>query len=320
MEHKIKLITYNIDGLPEYLDLNTLPWILNPIAWIYKLFKGTTLININDNHNISVCTKYISKWLSDNNADIIGVQEDFNYHAELMESLSNSYATGTYTGDIELSKLFSRVEFCTHFPLPRFKVDGLELIANSKNIKILEEKIIKWNKSYGYFSHANDLLTHKGYRFYSILIDGEINLDLYIVHMDADFYNQETCPNVDGDIEARNSELTQLKEFIENRYNAGNNNPTIIMGDTNCYNKYDWDVNTINEYLLNPINAIPNLSIKEAVPTNFSDADRLFYINNENSKYNIVLKECYYGDNTNEDIGRLSDHKPLISVISLETK
>lgn len=40
----IKILTYNVDGLPESLDLNNLPWILKPIAWIYKLIKGTTIV------------------------------------------------------------------------------------------------------------------------------------------------------------------------------------------------------------------------------------------------------------------------------------
>ena len=39
---EIKLATYNIDGLPEQLDLNDLPWLFKPIAWVYKMFKGTT--------------------------------------------------------------------------------------------------------------------------------------------------------------------------------------------------------------------------------------------------------------------------------------
>ena len=35
----IKLVTYNIDGLPSRLDLKMLPWVFKPFVWIYKLFK-----------------------------------------------------------------------------------------------------------------------------------------------------------------------------------------------------------------------------------------------------------------------------------------
>lgn len=44
----IKVVSYNIDGLPEKLDLRQLPLVLRPIAWVYKLFKGTTLVTVNN--------------------------------------------------------------------------------------------------------------------------------------------------------------------------------------------------------------------------------------------------------------------------------
>ena len=44
MDNQLKLITYNIDGLPEKLDLNDLPLILRPIAWVYKLIKKRELL------------------------------------------------------------------------------------------------------------------------------------------------------------------------------------------------------------------------------------------------------------------------------------
>lgn len=320
MESVIKLVTYNIDGLPEYLDLKELPWILKPIAWVYKLIKGTTLICVNDNHNISKCISYISKWLYDSDADMIAVQEDFNYHTELMESLNNNYCAGTYSGNIGLSKLFSKVECLTKFPLPRFKADGLGFIFKNNRVKVLDEKLVRWKKSYGYFTHANDQLTHKGFRFYSLLIDDKINLDLYVIHMDADFYDEVNCPDVEGDIKARESELNQLVEYIINRYEKRNYVPSIIMGDTNCYNKYAWDVENLNKNLLYAIDKTGHLSIKEAIPTNFDDVDRMYYINHNESKYKIGLKECYYGENTNEDVGRLSDHRPFISTFTLQEK
>ena len=46
----------------------------------------------------------------------------------------------------------------------------------------------------------------------------------------------------------------------------------------------------------------------------------MYYINHNESKYKIGLKECYYGENTNEDVGRLSDHRPFISTFTLQEK
>jgi endonuclease/exonuclease/phosphatase family metal-dependent hydrolase len=127
--------------------------------------------------------------------------------------------------------------------------------------------------------------------------------------MDADFYNPDTCPDVSGDIKARKSQLEQLSEYIINR-NAPR--PSIIMGDTNSTEKYAWDRENINNCLLNPINATGTLYIQEAVPSNYVDVDRVFYINSRNSNTSLKVKECYY------DLEQhWSDHFPLIAEFTL---
>jgi len=316
MKAEIKIATYNIDGLPDYLDLNDLPWILKPISWIYKLIKKTTIIKINDDSDTPEKIKKIGKVLLDSDSDIIGVQEDFNYHSELMESLSENYNCGTYSGGFDLKNLFKSTEWKTMFPLPRFKADGINIINKKSRINVIKEEIISWNDGYGYFNHANDLLTHKGFRYYSLIIDGEYKLDVYVLHMDADFYNETTCPDVSGDIEARKLELKQLTNFILDKADNGANTPSIIIGDTNSSNDYYWDVNNINYNLLYPINASAHLSIKEAVPDNYMNVDRIFYINNSHSNYDVQLIECYF----DLDIERLSDHKPLYAKFEITKK
>lgn len=292
----IKVITYNIDGLPEKLDLNDLPWILKPIAWIYKLLRGTTLITINDgiNHN-----KEISEYLKQ--GDIIGVQEDFCYHNELLSSLKK-YNTGTYKEGFNLSKLFSSIKL---FPYLRFKSDGINIFTNWT---INKEKIISWKKSYGYFGNANDKLTSKGFRYYNISKDG-IYIDVYIVHMDADFY-KGNYSKIRKDVEARKSQLIQLCNYILNNYSL---NPIIIMGDTNSYYKYEWDSINIQKYLINPIERKSELQICEALPSNFSDCDRIFYINNIYSKNKLILEDCYFDLEVS-----LSDHKPLVATFNIK--
>lgn len=310
----MRLITYNIDGLPEKLDLKTLPLILRPIAWVYKLFKKTTIISVNDNVDAAKKITEISERLSSSKADIIAVQEDFNYHDELMSSLSSGYSCATYMGGFDLSKIFSKVECLTHFPLPRFKIDGLNILSNNKTVQIENEKIVRWKKSYGYFKHANDLLTHKGFRFYNVVADGNVVIDVYIVHMDADFYNETDCSDVSKDVEAREKQLQQLVEHIKQRNNDGSTNPIIIMGDTNSYYKYEWDKNNIEINLIHELNHLPNLSAKEAVPNNFSDCDRIFYVNNLLCNYKLSLAECYF----DLSFDNLSDHKPLIADFKID--
>lgn len=310
IQSKLKVITYNIDGLPEQLDLNTLPWILRPIAWIYKLIKKTTIVKVNDNTDTDKKSKHISKCLLKSDADIIGVQEDFNYHNELMSELKTTYNEGTYMGGFDLSKLFSKVEIFSHFPLPRFKADGLNLLTKNNRIKRFVEHIEKWNDCNGYIDHANDLLTHKGFRYYDLLIDDKFRIDVYVLHMDADF--QHTGEDITKDVEARKSQLHQLTNHIIAKYLEGNISPIIIMGDTNSYVDRDFDVKNIQENLIDPINVHDQMNIEEVIPEGKKDCDRIFFINHKNADYQLKVKDCNYDTTFNEEIGNVSDHYPFV--------
>jgi len=303
-----KLITYNIDGLPNTLDLNDLPWLFKPIVWVYKLIKKTSIVTINDNNNVALKIQQISTYLSKSDADIIAVQEDFNYHNELINKISNKYKWGTFTGKFDLSKIFSSMSW---FLYPRFKTDGMNLFVKVKDITIKNEDIVSWKKSNGYISHGNDLLTHKGFRFYTIGINNEYYIDMYIIHMDADFYHPENCTDVSKDIEARKSQFDQLSSYILNKYKEDKSKPIIIMGDTNSYDKYEWDVNNI-KYFIDKINSNNKLHCNEVKPNNFSDCDKIFIINNDNSDYKIIDVNCYFDIDIN-----YSDHKPLITEIEI---
>lgn len=284
--NKVRLVTYNIDGLPDKLDLADLPWLFKPIAWVYKWIKKTTLVPINDGTDRQAKTKEISEYLATLNADIIAVQEDFNYHKELMSSLKG-YKGTTHTGDISLKNLFSKTEWR---PLPRLKTDGLNLLTNN-NVSVLWERIFRWNTSNGYISHANDKLTHKGFRHYCCTVKG-VNIDLYVLHMDADFYHPENCPDVSKDIKARKKQLKQLIEYIQKKNSI---NPVIIVGDTNSTEDYEWDRENIQLLL--------DCGFTEAKPGENS-VDRLFYKDGIYNKVHEVKAELGRGD--------LSDHRPLI--------
>ena len=302
---EIKVLTYNVDGLPQELDLNDLPWYLKPISWVYRLFKKTTIIKINDNPNISSRMKEISSYLSRSCADIIGVQEDFNYHTELASNLSE-YESGSYIGGFDLSKIK------IGYPV-RFKTDGLNLFVKKSVTTPCGEDIVKWNKSYGYFGHANDKLAEKGFRYYDLLLYGKYALNVYVLHMDADYYNPEGCIDIEKDVEARKSQLKQLTEYIKSETLYGNWNPSIIIGDFNSYNRFIWDKENLEINLIHEISHFKDLSIEEAKPNNFEDCDRIFIINHDLADYKLSVKECYFNTEVN-----LSDHKPLIAVLDIE--
>ena len=307
---EIKFITYNVDGLPETLDLNDLPWIFKPIVWIYKLITKTTIIRLNDNDNRSESSQFIGERMKDDGIDIIGLQEDFNYHNDISNGLGGKYVSNNHGGGFNLSKLFSTTEWLTYFPLPRFKCDGIGLFINDK-IKILNEQFIRWEKSCGYFKHANDALTHKGFRYFSLAINNEIEMDVCVLHMDATFDLED-----ERDLKARESQLKQLSKYIKS---INTDKPIVIMGDTNSYPHLNIDIKNVQENLIDSINEVPNLHISEVVPNDGVFIDKFFIVNNDKSKHTLIPKECYF-DRTynNSKIGIVSDHDPLIMKISVK--
>lgn len=309
---ELKIVTYNIDGLPSKLDLKDLPWFLRPVAWIYKLIKKTTEVAINDNGNKEECMAEIGKFLKASNADIIGVQEDFNYHKVYTRPYLEEYSQGTHQGGFDLKKGIR------WFPYPRFRADGLDLFVKNGKVKIKEEKIVKWDKSCGYISHANDRLTQKGFRCYTVTIENKVDIDIYILHMDADFYHPENCPDVKKDIQARASQLKQLSDYITERFMSGFTNPIIVMGDMNSSPEYQWDVNNINEYLVKPLKGLPFVGIKEVVPSNEKDVDRIFAINNIYSNFVLIPSGCAFGLEIGKGDGKPSDHWPLMATFVIK--
>lgn len=294
--NKLRIVSYNIDGLPEKLNLADLPWYLTPIAWVYKVIKGTTEIRINDGSDRAEKIEEISEYLNSLNPDIIAVQEDFNFHKELMSSLTDYYDE-THTGDISLKNLMSKT---TWRPLPRFKADGLGLIwKRGRGFFPATEDIVCWNKSNGYTNHANDKLTHKGFRLYKLMM-GRCWILLYVLHMDADFYHPEKCPDISKDVEARRSQILQLLEHIaKNRYYA----PVIIVGDTNSTDSYPWDEKNIQLLL--------SAGFTEVKPAENS-VDRLFYMDGAYDKIYSAKAEL--------GIKGLSDHRPLIVDLELDVR
>lgn len=275
------------------------------------------LFGINEDGPAADGTRAISAKIAEYDWDIIGVSEDFNYNDELMSSLSANYNAGTHRGG---------VAWLTN------DTDGLNLIWK-KSLSVTGESWTSWNTHYstGIFGTGNgaDGMIDKGYRYYEAEVADGVYVDIYILHMDAD--------SDQGDIEARYAQLDQLADAITA---SDNDNPIIVMGDTNCrYTRED-----IRTAFINPINEDPRFEIKDAwiegaregVYPNVGDdalmavdkggsyeypqaeiVDKIFYINNTDSHVKLTLDSYDVATNfTDENGTALADHWPIVGTFT----
>lgn len=269
-------------------------------------------ITINGDGPGSEGTKKISAKMASYGWDIIGVSEDFNYNTELMSSLTN-YTDGTHRGGVSgLSN----------------DTDGLNLIWKN-TISVSGEKWTSWNTHYstGIFGTGNgaDGMIDKGYRYYKATVADGVNVDVYILHMDAD--------SDAGDIAARESQLTQLADAIKA---SDNKNPIIVMGDTNC--RYTRE--QLKSLFIDALDADNRFTVKDTwvekvwngtYPSYGADAmvakdkggtydypqaeivDKIFCINNTDSDVKLTINSHTVATDFTDDNGNaLADHWPVV--------
>ena len=112
----LKILNYNVDGLPLPAFLSSTG--RNPLA----------------------CSKQIPAKLNAFGADIIAVQEDFNFHTILKTHIDAKYTT-YHSGGIPFG-------------------DGLNFYSNLPLYNITR---VPWEKAYGIFDAGSDELTPKGF-------------------------------------------------------------------------------------------------------------------------------------------------------------
>lgn len=273
-----KVCTYNVDGLPQKI----LGIDVNPDG---KGAEGAT---------------NIGNYLLEKQYDIIGVSEDFDFNAQLTAPLAEAYTIGTWRGGVSSG-------------LPEFDTDGLNFFCK-KGLGMTDEKWTSWNDANGIFDQGNDELIDKGFRTYTVALEGGIYVDVYIMHMDAGDSND--------DIKARASQWTQLCNAVKNNTSR---HPIIVMGDMNS--RYTRD--EVKSLFIDPLNATGRMTVKDAWielckngiypelgadPLMVGDlgykegeiVDKIFYINPTNG---IQLTATNY---TVDEAADQSDHKPLV--------
>ena len=177
-KYDIKAVNFNVAGLP------------------FAILQG---------ENVGKNQKAAGKYLSENNFDIVAVQEDFGYHNQLLKGMSGFNYMTYHTGNIPGG-------------------DGLNIFT--KDMPIYNETREAWNEACGILSDGSDELTPKGFVYTVIDIGNGIYVDFYNLHADA--YGGA------GSKAARTSQYKQLAEFIQAR-SAENDRPVIVTGDFNYH-------------------------------------------------------------------------------------
>ncbi|WP_179282935.1 MULTISPECIES: jacalin-like lectin [Paenibacillus] len=134
-----------------------------------------------------------------NDYDIINVQEDFNYHNQLISQVTLPYLTQT---------------------------SGLAGFGSGLNslsrYSFRDLKRVTWNKRSGLFDNGSDELTPKGFTAATYEIAPGVKIDVYNLHADAG--------DDDKSLEARRDNIRQLSDYIKNQSEG---NAVIVFGDTN---------------------------------------------------------------------------------------
>ena len=177
-KYTVKAVNYNVAGLP---------------------FAVLTGENVGANQKVS------GKYLSENDFDIVAIQEDFGYHSQLTGAMSGFDYETIHSGSVPGG-------------------DGLNVFT--KNMPIYNETRVAWNEASGILTDGSDELTPKGFVYSVIDLGNGIYVDFYNLHADA--YGGA------GSVAARTSQFKQLAEFIKVR-SAENDRPVIVTGDFNYH-------------------------------------------------------------------------------------
>lgn len=174
-------------------------------------------------------TKTIGNLMNSIGYDFIAVSEDFEYHDELANGMTN-YNMGTYRGTVSN-------------PFGKNNTDGLGFFWKKDGITATGETMVEFNEAYGGISEGANELIAKGFRHYEVTVAEGVTVDVYITHMNTfgDGGNTEDDPWVHAQL----SQLRQLRDYVVAKAKE-NKRPAIIMGDTNMrYTRHQIVTNLI---------------------------------------------------------------------------
>lgn len=167
----LRLLTYNVAGLPGMLSSS----------------------------NPGVNTAQLSPLL--NRYDVVVAQEDFAYHAELVEHVDHRYQESP------------------SYPRSTLFGDGLAVLSR---FPVESDARVRWAACNGYLTSLSDCFAEKGFSAVELTLAHGARVVVFNVHGDAG--------DSEGDVGARRRGYVQLAEYIARHFKG---RAIIVAGDTN---------------------------------------------------------------------------------------
>lgn len=175
----MKIVNLNVDGLP------------------------IPAFATSENRDPLACSKKLPPVINAMGADIVAVQEDFNFHFIHKKEIDLPYKT-LHSGPIPFG-------------------DGMNFFSRYPMYNVAREA---WDETYGVLDSCGDELTPKGFMCASMEIADGVYVDVYDLHADADWGVE-----YERDLAARLSEYRQLLRFVDS---YSKDHAVIIVGDVNA--------------------------------------------------------------------------------------
>ncbi|MCL2023555.1 MAG: endonuclease/exonuclease/phosphatase family protein [Oscillospiraceae bacterium] len=176
-ENTLKLISYNVSGLP-----------------IEGKKQGSA------GSSGKKKARVVGEYLNALELDIIGVQEDFNFHKHIAAKMCDYPYKTVHSGGVPAG-------------------DGLNIFSRRG---IFNVERVGWNEASGVLSGSNDRLAPKGFIYAVMEIADGVYIDYYLLHADAG--------RDEGSIEARADNYRQLASHVNAREH---DRALIMLGDFN---------------------------------------------------------------------------------------
>lgn len=175
----MKIVNLNVDGLP------------------------IPAFATSENRDPLECSKKLPPVINAFGADIVAVQEDFNFHFIHKKGIDLPYKT-LHSGPIPFG-------------------DGMNFFSRYPMYNVVRQA---WDETYGVLDSCGDQLTPKGFLCASMEISDGVYVDVYDLHADADW-----GVDYERDLAARLSEYRQLLRYIDS---YSKDHAVIIVGDVNA--------------------------------------------------------------------------------------